>query len=140
MALYTASCFVLVARSLAGLVFRRFQTRVHCRGPKPSSDAAGLKVDHPACTCLSLSAHPSNMRQEDTVQSQPYNSFSTLLPSLFIPDQHLSSSGNGVLGRNAKIILPLRVYNSVVLSILTGLGSQQHSLISEHFHHPQKKP
>ena len=59
MALYTASCFVHVARSLAGLVFRRFQTRAHCRGPKPSSDAAGLKVDQPTCTCLSVSLCPS---------------------------------------------------------------------------------
>ena len=59
MALNTASCFVHVARSLAGLVFRRFQTRAHCPGPKPSSDTTGLKVDQPACTCWSVPLCPS---------------------------------------------------------------------------------
>lgn len=34
---------------------------------------------------------------------------------------------------------PFKVYSSVTLSTFTMLYSHQHYLISEHFHHPQKK-
>lgn len=37
-------------------------------------------------------------------------------------------------------IHPLKVYNSVDLSMLTQLWGYHHSVSPEHFYHPQKKP
>ena len=141
MALNTASCFVHVARSLAGLVFRRFQTRAHCQGPKPSSDTAGLKVDQPTCTCWSVPLCPSIQCEAGrycTVSALQFLFYAA--PLLIHPRPTPFILWEGSARQNRKTIHPLRVYNSVVLSILTGLGIHQHSLILKHFHHPQKKP
>lgn len=103
---------------------------------KPRCCWPGSRLEH---IHQSVSVHAPSLRQEDTVHLSP--AVPPPLPSCSCtPVQQLSFSGRGALSRNAKAIHSLKVYNSVVLSVFTGLCNHHHDLISERFHPPQKKP
>lgn len=90
-ALNTATCLVQVARSQAELFPGQSRPGSTATGQSHGQVLQTFKSISPHAS-VSLSSHPSNLKQEDIVKAQPCNPFPNQLPSS-TPDQDLSSSG-----------------------------------------------